>query len=83
MHGQNSKQEFRDVLGNLISVSNANCNMTYDIMDMQFSSDGYESVAQAISILIHQSAFNQELQERVMFCPLYSVLLSCFQFEIQ
>ena len=65
---ENSKQEVKDVLGNLISVGRENPDMTYDMMHktcMQFFTDGYESAAQVISVLIHHLLFNQDIQEKV------------------
>ena len=32
---------------------------------MQFFTDGYESAAQVISVLIHHLLFNQDIQEKV------------------
>ena len=65
---ENSKQEVKDVLGNLISVSRENPLMTYDMMYktcIQFFTDGYESAAQAISVLIHHLTFNPDMQKRI------------------
>lgn len=63
-----SKEEVKDVLGNLISVGEENPDMTEDIMNrtcLQFFTDGYDTAAQSISVLIHHLLFNLEIQEKV------------------
>jgi len=65
---KNAKQEVRDVLGNLIAVSQENPEMSADILYktcLQFFTDGYESASQVISVLIHHLTFNQDVQEKI------------------
>ena len=65
---QNSRQEVRNVLDNLLSVSEDNPDMSDDILYrtcLQFFIDGYDTASQAISVLIHHLLFNQDVQERL------------------
>merc|ERR1711970_604477 len=65
---QGSKQEVRNVLDNLLSVSEDNPDMSDDILYrtcLQFFTDGYDTASQAISVLIHHLLFNQDVQERL------------------
>jgi len=65
---KNSKLEYKDVLGTLINVAKENPDMTEEMMTqtcVQFFTDGYESVAQAMSVLIYQLTLHPEVQERI------------------
>jgi len=65
---RNSKVETKDVLGNLIAVSEENSEMTEEMMYktcVQFFTDGYESAAQAMSYVIHHLSFHPDIQEKM------------------
>ena len=61
------KEEVKDVLGNLISVGEENPYMTEDIMYrtcLQFFTDGYDTAAQSLSVLIHHLLFNKKFKKK-------------------
>ena len=65
---KNSKLEVKDVLGNLMHVADENPDMTEEMMYktcVQFFTDGYETAAAAVSVLIYHLARNQHIQEKV------------------
>ena len=67
---KNSNIEYKDVLDNLINVAKENPDMTEEMMNktcVQFFTDGYETVAQAISVLIYQLTLHPEVQERIQY----------------
>eukprot|EP00091_Calanus_sinicus_P016809 TRINITY_DN3638_c0_g2_i1.p1 TRINITY_DN3638_c0_g2~~TRINITY_DN3638_c0_g2_i1.p1 ORF type:complete len:355 (+),score=63.72 TRINITY_DN3638_c0_g2_i1:169-1233(+) len=64
---RNSKVEVKDVLSNLIAVSDENSDMIEELMYktlVQFFTDGYETAAAAMSVVMHHLSFHPDVQEK-------------------
>lgn len=65
---RNNNVEAKDVLGTLMNVGKENPEMTEEMMYktcVQFFTDGYESVAQATSVLIYYLTIHPEIQIQI------------------
>lgn len=64
----NSQEESKDIMGTMLSIRKDNPDLSPEMMYktlLQFFTDGYESAAMVISVLIHRLLFHPEVQERL------------------